>query len=178
VWLAASGLRVDASSQLNATARAQGTGCWRVLAAGRPGQTMVEFALTSIVVVVMLFALLQISIIVVQQYGASQVARQTARWLAVRLDTIDADVVTQARTYATDLPGLGSTGMTSITVSPSCAALSGGKCTGRSSGDAVTITVTTSLTPVLFLPSSYGVAPYKINFPTAMPAIAYTVLLE
>src|ERR1700748_1140653 len=79
----------------------------RVRAARRPGQTMVEFALTSIVVVVMLFALLQISIIVVQQYGASQVARQTARWLAVRMDTIDSDVVTQARTYATDLPGLG-----------------------------------------------------------------------
>ena len=146
--------------------------------ASQRSQTIVEFALTSIVVVVMLFALLQISLIVVQQYGASQVARQTARWLAVRMDTIDSDVVTQARSYATDLPGLGTTGMTGVTISPTCTSLSGGKCTGRASGDAVTVTVTTSLTPVLFLPSSYGVAPYKINFPTATPAIAYTVLLE
>src|SRR3954462_8160813 len=90
----------------------------RVLSASRRGQTLVEFALTSIIVVVMLFAVLQISLIVVQQYGASQVARQTSRWLAVRMDTIDSAVVTQARTYATDLPGLDTTGLTGITVSP------------------------------------------------------------
>jgi hypothetical protein len=149
-----------------------------VPSASQRGQTLVEFALTSMVVVVMLFAVLQTSMIVVQQYGASQVGRQTARWLAVNMDTIDSAVVTQARTYATDLPFLGTTGMTGVTVSPSCTALSGGKCSGRSSGDAITVTITTSLTPVMFLPSSYGIAPYKINFPTSLPAIAYTVLLE
>src|SRR6266536_3264152 len=132
------------------------------------GQTLLEFALITTLVVVMLFATLQVSLIVVQQYGASQVARQTARWLAVRIDTIDSAVVTQARTYATDLPGLTTTGMTGITVSPSCAALSGGKCTGRSSGDSITVTITTSLTPVMFLPTSYGVAPHRISFPTSL----------
>ena len=148
------------------------------MSACQGGQTMVEFAITTIIVVVMMFATLQVSLIVVQQYGASQVARQTARWLAVRLDTIDSDVVTQARTYATDLPGLGATGLTGITVAPSCTALSGGKCAGRASGDAVTVTVTTSLTPVMFLPTTFGVAPYQIRFPTSLPAISYTVLLE
>jgi hypothetical protein len=148
------------------------------MAAFQRGQTLVEFALTTTIVVVMMFATLQVSMIVVQQYGVSQVARQTARWLAVRIDTTDAQVLTQARTYATDLPGLDLSSSTAVTVSPSCTSLSGGKCVGRSSGDAVTVAVTTPLTPVLFLPSTYGIAPYQIRFPTSLPAISYTVLLE
>jgi hypothetical protein len=150
----------------------------RRVAACQPGQTMVEFALTTTIVIAMLFATLQMSMIIVQQYGASQVARQTARWLAVRIDTIDSDVVAQARVYATDLPGLGLTGLTGIAVSPTCTALSGGKCVGRSSGDAITVTITTSLTPIMFLPTTYGISPFQIRFPTSLPAIAYTVLLE
>jgi hypothetical protein len=149
-----------------------------VLSAAQRGQTLLEFAVTTTIVVVLLFSVLQLSLIVVQQYGASQVARQTARWLAVRIDTIDADAVAQARTYATDLPGLGATGMTGVTISPSCTTLSGGKCSGRSSGDAVTVTVTTSLAPVMFLPTTYGWAPYQLRFPASLPAISYTVLLE
>jgi hypothetical protein len=126
----------------------------------------------------MMMATLQVSLIMVQRYGAAQVARETARWLAVRIDTTDASVLAQARVFATGLPGLDTTGMPSVTVSPSCPSLSGGQCTGRNQGDAVTVTVNTSLTPIMFLPTSYGIAPFRITFPASMPAISYTVLLE
>jgi len=150
----------------------------RGMSACQRGQTMLEFAVTATLVIVVNFALLQTSLIVVQQYGASQIARQTARWLAVRIDTTDSQVLTQARAFAVGLPGVDLSSSTAVTVNPSCTALSGGKCTGRSSGDAVTVTVTTPLAPVLFLPTTYGIAPFQVRFPTSLPAISYTVLLE
>jgi hypothetical protein len=142
------------------------------------GQGAVEFALTTTIAIAMLLAGLRISLILVQRYGASQVARETARWLAVRIDTTDSAVVTQARTFATGLPGLDTTGMPTVTVSPSCATLTAGRCAGRTKGDAISVTVTTSLTPIMFLPTTFGIAPYQISFPSSLPAITYTVLLE
>lgn len=150
----------------------------RLVSARQRGQTLLEFALTSTIAIAMMLATLQVALIVVQRYGASQVARETARWLAVRIDTTDSAVVTQARTFAAGLPGLDVNGMPSVTVSPSCTALVAGKCPGRSQGDAVSVTVNTSLTPIMFLPTTYGLPPYQIRFPTSMPAITYTVLLE
>ena len=45
-------------------------------------------------------------------------------------------------------------------------------------GDQVKVTVTTSLTAVMFLPMTFGIAPFKFTLPGTMPPIAYTVLLE
>jgi hypothetical protein len=144
----------------------------------RPGQTLAESAITSAMVVMVLLVTLQLSLVAAQAYSAQQVAQSTARWLAVRIDTIDSAVVTQANTYATGLPGMGSGGLASVAVSPTCTALTAGKCAGRESGDAITVTVTTSLSAVMFLPTSFGVAPFRFTLPSTMPAIAYTVLLE
>lgn len=150
----------------------------RPVSARQRGQSLVEFAFTSTIAIAMMLATLQVAMILVQRYGAAQVARETARWLSVRIDTTDATVVSQARTFATGLPGLDVNGMPSVTISPSCATLVSGQCPGRSQGDAVSVTVNTSLTPIMFLPTTYGLPPYQIRFPTSMPAITYTVLLE
>ena len=165
--------RSTASAEYQTAALHRGT-----MTAHQRGQGAVEFALTTTIAIAMLLAGLQISLILVQRYGAAQVARETARWLAVRIDTTDAAVVTQARTFATGLPGLDTTGMPTVTVSPSCPSLTGGRCTGRVQGDAISVTVATSLTPIMFLPTTLGVSPYQISFPTSLPAITYTVLLE
>jgi hypothetical protein len=121
---------------------------------------------------------LQLSLVAAQAYSASHVARATARWLAVRMDTIDSAVQAQATTFATSLPGMSGGGLASVTVAPSCASLTSGVCAGREVGDQVTVTVNTSLAAVMFLPTSFGIAPFQFNLPTSMPPISYTVLLE
>ena len=63
-------------------------------------------------------------------------------------------------------------------MSPSCTALTAGKCASRSSGDAVTVTVVANLSRVMFLPTTYGIAPLQFRLPATMPPVAYTVLLE
>jgi hypothetical protein len=147
----------------------------------RPGQAIVEAALTTLLSVITVIVVLQLSLVVAQVMGAAHVARLTSRWLAVRVDAIDSAVVAQANLFATDLPGVGSGGIASVTVSPSCPALTGpapGKCASRASGDAVTVTLTANLSRVMFLPTTYGIAPLEFRLPATMPPIAYTVLLE
>lgn len=150
--------------------------------AHRSGQAIVESAITTMVSVVTIMVVLQLALVIAQVFGASHVGRETSRWLAVRVDTIDSAVVTQASAYAANLPGVsgtvGSGGLSSVTVNPSCVALTAGKCTSRASGDAVTVTVTADLSRVMFLPTTYGVAPLQFRLPATMPPIAYTVLLE
>ena len=149
--------------------------------ARQSGQAALEAALTAAIAIMTILVTMQLSLIAAQQFSASHVARGTARWLAVRMDTIDSAVVTQAQTYANGLPGLSGGGMSSVTVSPSCIALTGpspGTCAGRDTGVAVTVTVNTSLTPVMFLPNSFGVAPFVFTMPTSMSPVSYTVLLE
>ena len=128
--------------------------------------------------VVTIIVILQLSLVLAQVIGAAHVTRQTSRWLAVRVDTIDSLVVAQANTFAASLPGVGSGGISSVAVNPSCVALTAGKCASRASGDAVTVTVTANLAQVMFLPTTYGIAPLQFRLPATMPPIAYTVLLE
>ena len=145
--------------------------------ARRPGQSAVEAALTAAISIMTILVTLQLSLVAAQAFSADHVARSTARWLAVRMDTIDSAVQAQAATTGSNLPGM--TGAT-VTVSPSCAALTGtpGICSGRDTGQAITVTVTTSLASVMFLPTSFGVSPFIFRLPSSMPAVAYTVLLE
>ena len=159
------------------------SGRWRRRVAGpawtgRPGQALVEAAITTMLSVVTIIVILQLSMVVAQLMGTAHVARLTSRWLAVRVDTLDSAVVTQAGVFATNLPGVGNGGITSVTVNPSCTALVSGKCTTRATGDAVTVTVTANLANVMFLPTTYGIAPLQFRLPATMPPVAYTVLLE
>lgn len=150
----------------------------RQLRASRPGQALVESAITAILSVVTIIVVLQLSLVIAQAVSTAHVARQTARWLAVRIDTIDSAVSTQAGTFAASLPGVSNGGITSVTVNPACTTLTSGKCASRSSGDAVTVSVTANLSHVMFLPTTIGIAPLQFRLPATMPAIAYTVLLE
>jgi len=142
---------------------------------------VVEASLTAMISVMTLLATLQLSLVIAQAFSAMYVAQTTARWLAVRIDTIDTDVKNQAITYSTGLPGMSGGGLTTsdVTITASCTALDGtGKCASRDSGDAITVSVTTHLSAVMFLPTTLGVSPFQFRLPTTMPAIAYTVLLE
>ncbi|MCC6177351.1 MAG: hypothetical protein IT305_18785 [Chloroflexi bacterium] len=142
------------------------------------GQSIVEMALITPLAIGIVLVTLQTSLIVAQFWGAGHVSRATARWLAVRIDTTDSAVDTYARSLGAPLPGLSGTGITSVAVNPSCPSLSGGKCSARSPGDAVTVTVTAAPARVMFLPTSISVFSSTISLPTTLPPVSTTVVLE
>jgi hypothetical protein len=153
----------------------------RAARAKRPGQSLVEAALTAMVSIMTIMAVLQMSLIIAQAFSAMYVAQTTARWLAVRIDTTDTTVKNQAITFATGLPGMGNGGLRTqdVTILPSCTALDGtGKCASRDSGDAVKVSVTAQTTAVMFLPTTFGTGNLVFRLPTSLPTISYTVLLE
>lgn len=153
----------------------------RGVRARQPGQSLAEAALTAMISIMTVLATLQISLVIAQAFSAMYVAQTTARWLAVRIDTTDTTVKNQAITFASGLPGLGGGGLTTsgVTITPACAALDGtGKCASRESGDAISVSITTNLAPVMFLPTSFGTGNFVFRLPTTMPTIKYTVLLE
>ena len=153
----------------------------RGIQARQPGQTLAEAALTALISIMTVLATLQISLVIAQAFSTMYVAQTTARWLAVRIDTTDTIAKNQAVTFASGLPGMGNGGLTtsSVTITPACASLDGtGKCASRDSGDAITVAITTNLTPVMFLPTTFGTGNFVFRLPTTMPTIRYTVLLE
>lgn len=157
------------------------SGLSRGVRARQPGQTLAEAAITAMISIMTVLATLQISLVIAQAFSAMYVAQTTARWLAVRIDTTDTVATNQAITFASGLPGLGNGGLTTagVTITPACASLDGsGKCASRDSGDAITVAITTSLTPVMFLPTTFGGGNFVFRLPTTMPTIRYTVLLE
>jgi hypothetical protein len=176
----------DRSARRRAIAGASGLRqvATRAVGARRPGQAAVEAGLTALISIMTILVTLQLSLVIAQAFSAMYVAQTTARWLAVRIDTIDTDVKNQAVTFAAGLPGMSGGGLTTsgVTVAASCAALDGtGKCASRDSGDAVTVSVTTNLSAVVFLGAAggtFGVPPFQFQLPATMPTISYTVLLE
>jgi hypothetical protein len=149
--------------------------------ARQPGQSLAEAALTAMISIMTVLATLQISLVVAQAFSAMYVAQTTARWLAVRIDTLDDTVKDQAITFSSGLPGMSGGGLTraGVSVTPSCTALNGaGKCANRDSGDAISVSITANLTPVMFLPTTFGTGNLVFRLPTTMPTIRYTVLLE
>jgi hypothetical protein len=157
-----------------------------VLRARRPGQAAVETALTAAISIMTILSVLQLSMVAAQAFSAAHVARSTARWLAVRMDTTDSGVTTQAQTLGAGLPGMSGGGLASVSVTPSCANLTppppatGGICTGREQGTAIKVTVNTNVGAVMFLPTSFGIAPFRFSLPasTQTMSFGYTVLLE
>jgi len=148
---------------------------------------LVEFALTTTIAISVLLAILQLSMIVVQQYSAAQVARRAARYLAVNLDATDTTLRSKGAGFASGLPGLDTTGTTWLTSNPACAGPHpgtvddppvSGTCTSRDQGDAVTVTLTFDRSRVMFLPTNFGIGPFRVAFPTGSQTISYTVLLE
>jgi Flp pilus assembly protein TadG len=137
------------------------------------GQAIVEMALAAPVFFFVLFASLQLAVVVWQSYSVRNVTRETARWLALHPDSTDAAVAAQARALAT--PILRPDDMTSVVASPSCPSLSAGRCgTGRAPGDVVTVEIEYDLANALFLPTEYA----GLTFPTRLPPYRVSVLVE
>jgi len=139
------------------------------------GQNLVEFALTFPVLLILLLVAVQFALIVMQYYSLISVTGDTTRWLAIRPDTVDANVVAYARANAMTLAP---SRFTSITTSPSCPTLVGTRCTSRSPGDVVSVEIRYDIGNLLFLPTTYGFGAMTVNIPRTLPPYRVSVMME
>ncbi len=144
----------------------------------QPGAVLVEFSQALGMLVILVLIGVQFALIVTQYYSAMLAARQTARWLAVRPDTVDSAVIAQVNTVAASLPGLSDGGISSITINPGCPTLVSGRCPGRQSGNPVSISILPNLGRVMFLPTSFGLGDMRVSFMPTLPAYTVSIMLE
>ena len=137
---------------------------------------LLEFALAVPIFLFVLLGGLQLAIIAMQDYNVRQVTRETARWLAIHPDTTDAAVLAHARAIA--MAGMRPESFSSVVATPACAALSGGRCSGRDAGSTVSVEIRYSLTQNLFLPTSFGLGSARFAFPTSLPPQRVSVMVE
>ena len=124
--------------------------------AGEGGQSIVEFALVMPVITIMFVSAFQLALIFLVQLSLTSATRDTVRWLAVSPDRTDASAQTTVRSR---LAGNLDPARLTLSVSPACGSLTGGKCTGRNAGTHLTATLTYDasvlvLVPWVYLPST------------------------
>lgn len=139
------------------------------------GQNLVEFAITIPVLLVLLLVSVQFALVVMQYYSLMNVTGETTRWLAIRPDTVDADVGTYARTRGMTLDP---SRYTSITTSPSCPVLTGTRCASRNAGDIVSVEIRYDVSSLLFLPTTYGFGAMQVSIPRTLPPYRVSVMIE
>lgn len=137
---------------------------------------MVEFAMALPVFFMLLFVSLQLALIGVQYYSTIHVARDTTRWAAIHPDTVDSGIVAHA--LAIDLPGVGASGISSVTVSPSCTQLVSGHCSNRTPGEPISVTVSPNLSTVLFIPTTFTLGGLQAALPSSLPPYRVAMVVE
>jgi Flp pilus assembly protein TadG len=155
--------------------------CWRRSVTNlldQSGAATVEYAMTVSLWLFWILVSLQLALLVVQYNSVMQVARDTARWAAIRPDSSDDTIVTHAYSASDGLPGAGASGFSSVVVSPSCPTPVAGHCSNRVSGQVLTVSITPNLSGTLFVPTSFRVGPYTLSLPTTLPAYNVTVMIE
>lgn len=140
------------------------------------GTAVVEFALAMPIFIFTLLVSFQLALIITQYYGVRNIARDTARWLAINPDTDDAALRSHALGLVT--PTLDPAGFVSVTSAPSCPSLSGGHCVSRQSGNIVTVTIQYDVTSKLFLPTTFGWSGLTVRLPTRLPAYSVSEMIE
>jgi Flp pilus assembly protein TadG len=127
------------------------------------GQAIVEMAFAAPVFFFLLFASLQLAVVVMHGYNVRQVTRETARWLAIHPDTTDSAVAAQA--VALRMPSMREDAFARVTALPSCPSLTAGKCASRAAGEIVSVEVEYDVADALFLPGFEGLTlpPYRVS---------------
>jgi len=148
------------------------------------GQSLVELALVLPLLLFFGLACIQFALIFTVYINVINVTRDAARWVAVHPQVLDGDKNTSGTTIYTVFqrlpPGLTASRLT-IAISPTCTAISAGKCStsaARNAGDNITVTSTYDLTDVLFLPATIGWGSWRIGIPQTLPSYSMTLQVE
>jgi len=157
-------------------------------------QSIVEFAITLPLFAVLVFVVIQLSLVFISYYSETRMARETARWLAVHSATTTDDRVA-SHIQSTMLPGLvsGTPNVTFGTGSVDASAIvgqmhvqytpcvtNGTVCTdaNRASGSTLYVQMDYDMSNLLFLPSQFRFGSLSVAIPTALPAYRVYVMVE
>jgi hypothetical protein len=132
-----------------------------------------EMAVFLPLILVFGLACMQFAIIFTAYLNMVNVTRDAARWVTIHPHVIDSATVT---TVKSRLPA-GMTGANlTMTMAPTCAALTSGKCAGRTTGAQISVTSTYNITSLVFLPSSFGFGSIVVAIPTTLPT--YSIFMQ
>ncbi|MFN8632249.1 MAG: TadE family protein [Chloroflexota bacterium] len=156
----------------------------RGLASGRwrqalRGQSVLELAIFMPLLLVFTLACIQFAVIFMTYVNVVNVTRDAARWVAIHPHVVDGNSSTSGSTIYTithRLPAGLNSGALSLSITPACASLTSGKCTGRDTGADIAVTATYTITSHLFLPASFGWGSYTITIPSTLPT--YTIHMQ
>jgi hypothetical protein len=159
------------------------------------GQSIVEFAIALPLLMLFIFSVIQISLVLVTYYSETRMARETARWLAIRAGTMT-DLQVAQHVQDTMLPGLvgGSptlvtTGTSSVdtvytvgnmTVQFTPCLPSSGVCqhTKRAPGATLSVQLTYNASHLFFLPTEFRIGSVVTRLPTSVPPYKVSVMVE
>jgi hypothetical protein len=136
-------------------------------------QSVLELALFMPLILVFSLACIQFAIVFIAYINVLNVTRDAARWVSVHPHVTDSSTVT---TVKSRLPSTLTAANLSIAFSPACASLTGGKCSGRDAGVQISTTSTYTITPHLFLPTTFGWGSWQVAIPQTLPS--YTIYMQ
>jgi hypothetical protein len=154
--------------------------------AGSPAQSLVELAIILPIMVGIIAVLFQLGILFIAYLSLVHETRDIGRFVAVHPDTIDGSAGTACTATGTlwrqvcdDAPSVVDKTKVTPTFSPACSTLTAGKCTGRTAGTAMHITLQYDASTILFLPATFRLGPFlNVAIPTSLPAYDYYVMVE
>lgn len=102
------------------------------------GQSVVELALVMPILLVLVGAAFQLALLFFAEIALSNATRDGARWLAIYPDNVDATAIS---TIASRVSSPLDPSNVTVSVSPSCAALTSGRCASRPAGTQLAVTL-------------------------------------
>jgi hypothetical protein len=140
-------------------------------------QSVVELAIFMPLILVFGLACIQFAIVFIAYINVLNVTRDAARWVAIHPHVIDGTNSTGTiGTVKGRLPaGLTASNLT-LSFTPSCAALSSGKCNGRDPGVDIAATSSYAITSHLFLPTTFGWGNWQVAMPSG--PLTYTIHMQ
>ncbi|MCC7370496.1 MAG: pilus assembly protein [Chloroflexi bacterium] len=146
---------------------------WRLCRRAQRGQSLVEMAVFLPLIAFFGLACVQFAVVFIAYINVINTTRDAARWIAVHPHVIDS---TNLATVQGRLPAALNAAALTMTVSPTCTALTSGKCSGRTGGTQLSVTSSYNIASHMFLPTSFGFGSMVIRMPTSLPN--YTIVMQ
>lgn len=140
------------------------------------GQALVEFALVLPILVFFVFMALQVAMILGAYVSVIQLARHSARYVAVHAEMYDNEILAQAIEPNTP-SNLDYNDFVSITIDAGVCDSgdsSTNPCSDRVAGDPVTVSLRYNAADLMFLPTTF----FGFTIPTTLPDLSATMVVE
>ncbi len=138
------------------------------------GSASVELILIAPVFVFIAFVCMQFAVLLFAELSLLATARDVTRWITVNPHTLDSTAIAAVKTR---LPSDVDPSNLSISVAPTCTALTQGKCPNRSVGSDLAVTVSYDISSLYFLPQRFSLGSgLVIQLPASLPP--YTMHME